>query len=107
MTGLIRFFPFRMITQDKLEQILFGFDMGDAYEIINVAVTDLAAVFHRILFYAVASPAAFNLAAGVFFAASGKTGFKAFRLLDGFDELLFGIFPGVFDPHAPCLAFNL
>jgi len=61
--------------------------------------------FIGVLFYAVASPTALKLAAGVFFAASGKTGLKPFGILNGLDELLFGVSPGIFEPQAPCFAF--
>lgn len=46
MTGSIRIFPFRVVAFDQIDQIFFGFDMGKAYEIIDVSFADLAFIFH-------------------------------------------------------------
>jgi len=49
MAGFRVFFPFRMVLADKLNDVFFCFDVRDAGKIINVAVANLAAVFHYLM----------------------------------------------------------
>jgi len=48
MTGLIAFFPFRMVAPDQINNILFCLDVGDTDKIIDLSVTDLTPVFPHI-----------------------------------------------------------
>jgi len=46
MAGLLSLMPLRVVLTDKLDQVFLGLDMGKTGKIIDVAFTDLAAVFH-------------------------------------------------------------
>jgi len=46
MAGLLLFVPLRVVFSDQFQQVFFSLDMGQADKFINVAVADLAAVFH-------------------------------------------------------------
>jgi hypothetical protein len=92
MAGLLILFPFGMVAQDKLKDILLSFDVGYAYEVINQSIANLAFIFH--LSYTIGAPAAGYLVAVA--AGSAKAIKITFRFLDSSYQLLFGIPPGFF-----------
>jgi len=66
VAGFVAFLPLGMVAPDQIEKILLCLDMGYSHEIIYLAVTDLAFIFHRSpLFDAIFAPAAGRLAAVV------------------------------------------
>ena len=46
MAGFLVFLPFRVVLEDQVQKVLFGFNMGKAYKIIDVPFADMAPVFH-------------------------------------------------------------
>jgi len=46
MAGFFIFLPFRMVAPDKVNEVLFGFDMRDSHKIINLPVAELTLIFH-------------------------------------------------------------
>ena len=48
MASLVFFVPFGVVALDKVQEVLFGFNVGNTDKIVNIAVTNLAAVFHAL-----------------------------------------------------------
>ena len=46
MAGLLAFMPFRVVAPDQVQQVFFSLNVGKAGKIVDVAVANLAAVFH-------------------------------------------------------------
>ena len=50
MAGFSVFPPLRMVPANQVNDVFFGFDMGNADKIINISVANLASVFHMAAF---------------------------------------------------------
>jgi hypothetical protein len=46
MAGMLIFFPLGVVTPDQINDIFFGFYMGNADKIIDIPIAELASVLH-------------------------------------------------------------
>jgi len=46
MAGFFVFVPLRMVLADQVQQVFFRFDVSNAGKVVNIAVANLASIFH-------------------------------------------------------------
>jgi hypothetical protein len=82
--------------------------MGKADKIIDIPIADLTPIFHLgspLLFYTVVSPGTSGLVAII---DGGAKAVKiTFTALDSFNQVLFSVFPRLFNPQAFSLLFKI